>query len=396
MVAIGMTSPRRGDRLATAISLRAKTVGSAKSMASIEWKMARVASFLLYYSGGLRIFEHLDRRRRSGPRCTVIVYHRIAWTPLGYHDVCVSPGRFRDHLEYMVRHGYAFLSLEQYQEYLAGRLALDRDSVVVSFDDGYRDNYTAAFPLLKELGIPAAVFLCTGPLETGDPLWWDRIGDVVRECRRVGVRSTVADPDVPAPLAAVFARALVASDRRASAEIGRLVDLVKGLSTPERERTVAALERQAPLGDASSPMLTWDMVREMHAAGITFCAHSVTHPDFSRLAPEEARGEIGASKRSIEDQLGVPMTAFAYPYGKQRFFNASTIDALRENGFHWAYTTENGVNDPHTSPYALRRDGMRDVPAYVLAVRLAGVFEHPMLDRLRSRIERHGVTSKKR
>jgi len=126
-------------------------------------------------------------------------------------------------------------------------------------------------------------------------------------------------------------------------------------------------------------MLDWDMVREMQAARITFGSHSVTHPDFSCLTLEEAREEVSESRRRIEEHLGSPVTAFAYPYGKRGSFDDSTIAVLRDARYRWAFTTENGQYGPRADPFTLRRDDVRDVPAYVLAVRLSGVFEHPML-----------------
>jgi peptidoglycan/xylan/chitin deacetylase (PgdA/CDA1 family) len=362
-------------------------------MPRIGWGAARAFSFALYYSGGLWAFRRLDRSRRPGPRCTVLNYHRVFRAPLGYHDIAVAPDTFRKHLDHMLRHDYGFLSLAQYEEYLAGERVLERDSVVLTFDDGYRDNYTAAFPLLRESRIPAAVFLCTGPVETGVPLWWDRVEEAVRGGRSVGMRSLGSDPDIPGQVASLYVDGLTGSDRSASVAIGRLVDTLKALPAAERQRAIAALERQIPpAGDTSSIMMTWGMVREMHEAGVAFGAHSVTHPAFSELTPESARAEIEGSRRSIEEHIGAPVTAFAYPYGKEGFFDDSTIDALKASGIRWAYTTVNGRNEPGADPYVLRRDGMRDVPAYVLAVRLAGVFELPALARLRARIERGPAT----
>ncbi len=357
-------------------------------MSKVAWTVARAASFVLYFSGGLRVFERVDRGTRPTPRCVVISYHRVAWEQPGYHDIAVTPRTFRRHLEYLVRHGYGFLSLSQYHEYLAGQRTLDRDSVLITFDDGYRDNYTAAFPVLRDLGVPAAVFLCTGPIETNALLWWDRVALAVRSLRRVGVAGVDTDRELPEQVSALLLPALKGSDRRASAAIGHLVDFLKARPSDEREKIIVALERDAPLDSDRELMLTWDMVREMHRAGIEFGAHTVTHPVLSRLTVESARSEIADSKRSIERNVGVTVTAFAYPYGKSDYFDASTVDALRECGLLWAYTTENGRNDGRSDPLALRRNGMRDVPVHLLATRLAGVFEQPLLARLRARIER--------
>jgi peptidoglycan/xylan/chitin deacetylase (PgdA/CDA1 family) len=356
-------------------------------MPNTGWRLARAASLALYYSGGLRAFQRLDRKQRPGPRCTVLTYHRIAWDALGYHDLTVAPRTFRSHLEYMQLRGYRFLSLKEYEEYLAGRRPLDGDSVLLTFDDGYRDNYAAAFLVLRELGIPATVFLCTGPMESGLALWWDRVESVVRELRRGGVRTVAADPDVPEWVSALLRRSLVGSDRRASLALGTLIDLLRERPADELERVVAALERETPAVDGRGLMLTWEMAREMRAGGVAFGAHSVTHPDFSQLSAQTMMSEILESKRCIERHLDCEVTSFAYPYGKTGHLTEAMVESLMASGFRRAFTTENGRNDPHADPFALRRNGMRDVPPYVLAARLAGVFEHPALEGLRRRVE---------
>jgi peptidoglycan/xylan/chitin deacetylase (PgdA/CDA1 family) len=318
----------------------------------------------------------------------VLSYHRVADERPGYRDIAVAPRTLRAHIDFLRRRGYSFLSLSEYEEYLSGSRALERDSVLLTFDDGYRDNYSAAFPVLREFGIPAAVFLCTGPIDEDRLLWWDRVAAAVRSLRAAGTRAVVEAGDLPPTAVDTLRRGLAGDDRQASLAIGDLVDSLKSLSAEARERALAALERPAPPSNGGGLMLTWDMVREMRSGGIGFGAHSVTHPAFSDLSAEEARAEISGSVSAIERELGERVTAFAYPYGKEDFIDTSTAQWLRECGIRWAFTTENGWNGPETDPMALRRNGMRDVPAFVLAARMSGIFEHPMLSRLRSRVER--------
>jgi hypothetical protein len=190
-------------------------------------------------------------------------------------------------------------------------------------------------------------------------------------------------PDIPKRIAQGLVRCLRGNDGAASRAVGAVIDQLKALPSEQRDRIVAAMESVWPPRRQDDLLVTWNMVREMHAAGVGIGAHSVTHPDFSRITRETAVLEAGGSKRSIEEHLGVQVDSFAYPYGKETYYDPAAIDAVKECGFRWAFTTENGRNEPGADPYTLRRDGMRDVPAYMLAVRLAGVFERPMLRRLR-------------
>jgi hypothetical protein len=202
--------------------------------------------------------------------------------------------------------------------------------------------------------------------------------------------------DIPERTALALSRCLQGSDHGASRAVGTVIDDLKDLPSEQRDRIVAAIESVWPPRGQEDLMMTWDMVREMHSAGVGIGAHSVTHPDFSRITRETAVLEAGGSKRSIEEHLGVHVDSFAYPYGKEEYFGPTAVDAVRECGFRWAFTTENGRNEPGANPYALRRDGMRDVPMHVLATRLSGVFEHPMLRRFRSLAEGRRPTTASR
>jgi len=355
-------------------------------MARSGWRIAQALSFALYYSGGLWVFDRLDRLRTPGPRCTVLGYHRVATERVGYREIEVSAETLRAHIRFLTSHGYDILTLAEYGDFIGGRRALRRDSVLITFDDGYRDNYTDALPILRDAGVPATVFLVSGAIGGGPALWWDRVAGAVRAMRAAGVRATAAADSVPAPLAEMLANGL-SDDDAASQAIGAMIDHLKDRPADEREAAVGALEAAAPPHGVDL-MLSWEMVAEMRSAGIDFGAHTVTHPMLSQLSADEARDEIEGSKRVLEERLGTGVTAFAYPYGKAGMFTDETVGLVREGGFTLAFTTENGRDTPGTPTLRLRRDGMRDVPAYVLAVRLAGVFEHPALRRLRSLIER--------
>src|SRR5262249_49553927 len=178
------------------------------------------------------------------------------------------------------------------------------DTVVVTFDDGYRDNYTNAFPILKALGIPATIFLATDAIGTGKVLWHDRVFDAFRQTSRA-VLDDYGDGATRYSLRSPAEKLEVQ---------GRIRDWLRAHEGPRRlelvDRLVARLEvpdrRQAP-----GLMLDWDDVKRMHAGGVSFGSHTVTHPILTRIRPEQAREEITASKQRIQKHLGVPGEAFA-------------------------------------------------------------------------------------
>jgi peptidoglycan/xylan/chitin deacetylase (PgdA/CDA1 family) len=119
--------------------------------------------------------------------------------------------------------------------------------------------------------------------------------------------------------------------------------------------------------------LDWREVEEMHAQGIAFGSHTLTHPMLSRVPADVARREIADSKRILEDRLGVPVPFFCYPRGD---VNGAVRAMVRETGYRAAATTLPGLNDRRTDPFALRRTyiGRHDSPAE-FAKKMAGAYD---------------------
>jgi peptidoglycan/xylan/chitin deacetylase (PgdA/CDA1 family) len=231
-----------------------------------------------------------------------------------------------------LRRRFEVLPLEELAERARSR-KLPRNAVAVTFDDGYRDNYTNAFPLLRELGLPATIFLTTDALDRGGLLWHDRVFDAFHRSRNEEARASF------------------------TAELGRL----RRVSPEERDRRIVSLLEELGVeenGASGWEKMSWPEAREMASQGISFGAHTVDHPILTRVSESEARRQIRESKERIEKELGSRITMFAYPNGGAADFNRSTEKLVEEEGFSLAVTTVAGANDESTNPFALRRTGM--------------------------------------
>jgi peptidoglycan/xylan/chitin deacetylase (PgdA/CDA1 family) len=111
-------------------------------------------------------------------------------------------------------------------------------------------------------------------------------------------------------------------------------------------------EWDLPSGEAPAPLMDATQVRAWLAAGHQIGSHTLTHPFLTRLPPAEAREEIAASRRKLEDQFGVAVEHFCYPYGD---WNPAVRDLVAEAGYATACTTDFGVNPPGAPPLALKR-----------------------------------------
>jgi peptidoglycan/xylan/chitin deacetylase (PgdA/CDA1 family) len=295
----------------------------------------------LYYSGLVKLARWWTRR--SGPRLIILNYHRA------------SGGYLRHHLLYLRRH-YRMLHLEETLEELytpskgAANRGDRRTPLVLAFDDGYRDNYTHAFALARELQTPITIFLIPGYVESGDYFWW-------QEGKRLALRSQVDKVTVEG-----CTYQLDQPEERN--KLAQVIDthLRRAASVAEREAFLAAVREalavppSAAVDEATLP-LTWAEIREMDKSGwVSFGAHTMHHPILAYLSdPAEVQHEVGECRTVLEQQLGHPVRTFAYPVGKPEHIGDAALRAVREAGYDWAVTTIYGTNTQQSNPHQLRR-----------------------------------------
>jgi peptidoglycan/xylan/chitin deacetylase (PgdA/CDA1 family) len=208
--------------------------------------------------------------------------------------------------------------------------------VVLTFDDGYEDNYTAAYPILRAHRLQATFFVATGFIDEPRLPWWDEIAWMVRRSER---RSVALPAYMPAPISfdepdrAGAVRALLWTYYRLpTAGTGQFLDAL-GEATGSGRYGARSVERV---------WMTWDMLREMRAGGMTIGGHTVNHPILSRMPREEQWKEISGCGRRLEEELGDPMRIFSYPAGQRDSFNSDTRECLREAGVQTAFTYSGG------------------------------------------------------
>jgi len=288
-------------------------------------KHAATAAF--HKSGGLHVARWINRK---GLR--ILMYHRFS---------------DRDALEWQCAHiraHYAPVSMAQVADWLSQGTPLPDSALAVTVDDGYRDFFQVAYPLFREYGIPATVYLVSDFLDRELWLWVDQVKYAFLHGR------------APRPeLATTQARKQAAYEMTESA---------KRMSNADRLRLLAGLPAQleVALPHEAPPEyepLRWEEVREMAAAGFEFGAHTRTHPVLSRLAGvQDLSDEIAGSKRQIERQADRPVDHFCYPNGSNEDFGPDAVEAVRVAGFRTAVTTESGLNYPGVSPFQLLRVGV--------------------------------------
>ncbi len=205
------------------------------------------------------------------------MYHYLSIPPADANairlDLSVNPARFESHLAYLRQEGYETISMEQLAVALSGQAQLPPKPIIITFDDGYRDNYENTFPLLRKYGYNGTFFIFTKPIDF-----------------------------------------------------------------------------------LSEKYITWDMVKEMHKAGMEFGSHSYSHPDMSGTHDDFQIFEVLASKEAIEERIEEPVRFFAYPSGQ---YDELTIRVLASAHFWGAVTTEWGAAQSYADRFEMSRIRVR-------------------------------------
>lgn len=134
----------------------------------VSWALGALLCAVLYFSGFLWLYEYIRKNVLRNYRTSVLMYHRIT-DKLEDPDISVSPAHFTKHIEYLHRHS-AVLPLTAIIQNTKEHAELSCDTVAITFDDGYKDNYTEAYPVLKRYGLPATIFLISSLLDKDEKM----------------------------------------------------------------------------------------------------------------------------------------------------------------------------------------------------------------------------------
>jgi len=250
---------------------------------------------------------------------------------------------------------YRFVSLDEAVAIVA-RKAPSRRAMVLTFDDGYRNNITHAIPVLQRYRMPATIFLPTGNIDSQMPFWYDRV-DYALQHSKIQRLEYQLDSSTGV---------LKGKDReRLKRSFEELREKAKGMGCTEEEMIrrleplTEELERRAQsklsdkMGDDPwAGLLTWPEARAAQSSSVRFGSHTVDHVALgtaSRLAVCE---QLARSKETLERELGTACGHVAYPYGS---FSPLVAEVTRSCGYSAGVTTEEGTNPPGTDPIALRR-----------------------------------------
>jgi len=283
----------------------------------------------------------------SAQRLSILIYHRV----LAEHDP-LRPGEptretFRWQMEAVDR-VCNVLPLAEAVTRLRER-SLPPRAAAITFDDGYADNAELAMPVLRELGLPATVFVASGFLN-GGRMFNDTVIEVVR--RLLG-KSVNLDG---LAIAGVSGTRRLADEQDRRALVAELLPHFKYAAPEQRDPMLWRLTALAPGPLPDDLMMRDDQVRALHRAGVGIGAHTVTHPILASLDDDRVRRELRDSRQYLESLIEAPVELFAYPNGKPgEDYSQRDVELVRATGFAAAMSTRPGPAEPQSDPYQLPR-----------------------------------------
>jgi peptidoglycan/xylan/chitin deacetylase (PgdA/CDA1 family) len=284
-------------------------------------------------------------------RLTVLAYHRIIdWRAPDFKDyepvVSASPELFAQEMAF-VAENFNVIDLETLQGYLFDDKPLPERPLLITFDDGYLDNYQNAYPILKKHAFPAVIFLVSSRMDNPVRLWWDECG----YCFRFTKKTSATLP--------LIGEHSLASPEEKKAAREQLMRRLKQIPEEAKQEAMRALrEALAVEPDKTQHFMSWGQVREIVANGISCQPHTVNHPIMTRISFEEQKRQLAESRARIIDETGQKADAFAIPNGTPADYSKDTLRALRETGYTTAFTLSPGpipAEEARRYPLQIRR-----------------------------------------
>jgi peptidoglycan/xylan/chitin deacetylase (PgdA/CDA1 family) len=295
-------------------------------------KKELLASFV-YHTGALRAAGWFLKNQ-----LVIINYHRIREespaAPTLFDDGVFGPTQSQfDRQVKWLRQNFDVLSESELLEAL--RLpTFGHRYAAITFDDGYRDNYTLAYPVLRARSVPAIFFVCPEIIDSRRLGWWDVIAYLVK----ASTRSSITVSGEPIRLAG-----------NKAAAIRQLHQWMKLRKASETERLLPELSEACgvPLPDAGlrdEEVMTWPELVDVSRNGVAVGSHTHTHRVLATVDEETQRRELRESKAVLEERLECPVRTLAYPVGGYQHFTPATMRIAEECGYEGAFSFHTGAN----------------------------------------------------
>jgi len=309
--------------------------------------MKRLSYLIVFYSGYYHIVCAINR-----------ILDKKGFTILMYHKITKDNAKFESQIKYL-HNNYEVITFDELLKCYKNTKKLSKNTAIITFDDGYKDNYTVAYPILKKYNLPATIFLTTGHIDNNELLWWDKVSYIISKTKIKKVR-----------LEGLGNFSLSIKEKA----VRKIQKKLKNLDNDKKNSLLLQLEKElkVKIPKSSNLFLSWNNVKEMSMNNISFGAHTVSHPILTRMSFNQAKHEIINSKNQIERVIDKKVSLFAYPNGTIRDMSTTIDEFLKKAGFKFALSTVYGLNK--LGSFRLKRIGIdADDDIRLFRIKLLGI-----------------------
>lgn len=314
----------------------------------MKWMVINFFRFFIYYSGCAFLLSLISKKG-----VIILTYHRIN-NVTDAPSLAVSLETFEQQIKYLALRKKV-ISLEELVTNIQKGIKFPKRCAVITFDDGYKDNYTNAYPILKKYSMPFTIFLATDYIGSDEMKWDDELEYKIKQsdCELLALKTNYSK------------RYSLIGEKEKKKAFDDLFKLLIGSNKEKRKEILSELDNELKVEiakqDIENTMLSWEDVKEMAIdTNVSFGAHTCSHCKLTSLSQEDVREEIEGSKRIIEKKNGKKINFFSYPYGGRNCYNERIKQISKETGFDCAVTTIYGKNNLESDLFELRRIGVND------------------------------------
>ena len=336
-------------------------------MGKFKKAINKFVNLFFYYLGFYYILRFINRKK-----IRVLMYHGVDARQTDFildnPSLVISTKNFEEQIKYLSK-SYNIISIHDLAAHIKKKTPFLPNSVVITFDDGLKNNFINAFPILQKYKVKTTVFLTTGYIDTLKISWSNKFYYFIN---KIGLGEFIEEFEKE------FSTYSNSIEKIGQKNITENINFIFKYKVDDntREKFLQGLYNKFGIKinkeEIKDLYLSWKEIKKMADAGISFGSHTSTHPVLSVLDYEKAEKEIVDSKKNIEVKLNKKINLFAYPYGNEGSFDLNIKKILINYNFLCAVSTIEGLNSLNSDLYELKRISMVDEPLYYFKLRIEG------------------------
>lgn len=344
--------------------------------------LKKILLVLLYY-----LFRNIKDNR-----LLVLNYHRITNVP-DYNDpLKVSKNIFEKQI-YFLKENYNIITGDELLDIIRNKKPIPNKACLLTFDDGWRDNYTNAYPILKKYDVPAIIFISTDYVGTNNIFWHEQLQELLNsipvDLDIITIDKVLAD--WPNKIRSTVCEIIKQPKSKRQLIINELITMLKPFNPKKINNLIIKLSKQYKQELIDEPLvLSWDEIHEMSKNNIYFGSHTKSHAILTQIEEDKLNQELNESKRILEKWVEKPIYYFSYPNGN---YNEKIANSVKDAGYIAAFAMVSGKIFSNNNLYEIERNMIKEQSSRGINGEFSELLFKVELSGIRNRIK-HNIFNK--